>query len=165
MFDFDRVIERRGTHSTKWDMIAKLSGITAPDAIPMWVADMDFAAPEGVKTAMMEEIERGAHGYYADTGSWAGALSDWMGKRHGFKLDPAWVSQTPGIVSAMGLIMQATSEPGDETSPWSRSTGCVGIPAATQPPDGRRISPPIESSRPARCPAQHRRCGPRRPFA
>jgi cystathionine beta-lyase len=114
MFDFDRVIERRGTHSTKWDMIAKLSGITAPDAIPMWVADMDFAAPEGVKIAMMEEIDRGTHGYYADTGSWAGALSEWMGKRHGFKLDPAWVSQTPGIVSAMGLIMQATSEPGDE---------------------------------------------------
>ena len=44
MFDFDRVIERRGTHSSKWDNIAKLSGITAPDAIPMWVADMLFVA-------------------------------------------------------------------------------------------------------------------------
>ena len=38
MFDFDRVINRRGTHASKWDMMAKLSGITAADGIPMWVA-------------------------------------------------------------------------------------------------------------------------------
>ena len=44
MFDFDRVIDRRGTHASKWDMMAKLSGIAAADGIPMWVADMDFAA-------------------------------------------------------------------------------------------------------------------------
>ena len=44
MFDFNRVVERRGTHSSKWDNMARLSGIDAPDAIPMWVADMDFAA-------------------------------------------------------------------------------------------------------------------------
>jgi cysteine-S-conjugate beta-lyase len=44
MFDFDRVIERRGTHASKWDNIARLSGIESSDAIPMWVADMDFSA-------------------------------------------------------------------------------------------------------------------------
>ncbi len=114
MFDFDRVIERRGTHSTKWDMIAKLSGIEAPDALPMWVADMDFAAPSGVTEALMEEVKRATHGYYADTGSWAAALVEWMRRRHRLTLDPAWVSQTPGIVSGLGLILQAITEPGDE---------------------------------------------------
>jgi cysteine-S-conjugate beta-lyase len=114
MFDFDRVITRRGTHSTKWDMIAKLSGIEAPDAIPMWVADMDFAAPPGVTAALTAEVERATHGYYADTGTWAASLCEWMAKRHAFKIDPGWVSQTPGIVSALGLILQATTEPGDE---------------------------------------------------
>ena len=114
MFDFDRVIERRGTHSTKWDMIAKLSGIQAPDALPMWVADMDFAAPSGVTEALMEEVKRATHGYYADTGSWAAALVEWMQRRHRLTLDPAWVSQTPGIVSGLGLILQAITEPGDE---------------------------------------------------
>ena len=48
MVDFDEVIERRGTHAMKWDMIAARSGVEAPDAIPMWVADMDFRAPPGV---------------------------------------------------------------------------------------------------------------------
>jgi cysteine-S-conjugate beta-lyase len=114
MFDFNRVVERRGTHSTKWDMIAKLSGIDAPDAIPMWVADMDFVAPPGTTEALMTEIKRGTHGYYADTGTWAQSLAAWMTKRHGWPLNPAWVSATPGIVSGLGLILQAVSDPGDE---------------------------------------------------
>jgi cystathionine beta-lyase len=114
MFDFDRVIERRGTHASKWDNIARLSGIGAPDAIPMWVADMDFAAPPGVTSALTAEIQRAVHGYYADTGSWAAALADWMARRHGVRIDPSWVSPTPGIVSGLGLILQAVSVPGDE---------------------------------------------------
>lgn len=114
MFDFNRVIERRGTHASKWDNIAKLSGIDAPDAIPMWVADMDFAAPPGVTAALAAEVGRATHGYYADTGSWAEALTAWMARRHGLRIEPAWVSPTPGIVSGLGLILQAVSAPGDE---------------------------------------------------
>jgi cystathionine beta-lyase len=114
MPDFDRIIERRGTHASKWDQMAKLSGITAADAIPMWVADMDFAAPPGVTEALAKTVERGVHGYYADTGSWAEALSDWMARRHGVSIKPEWVSPTPGIVSGLGLILQALSAPGDE---------------------------------------------------
>jgi cystathionine beta-lyase len=114
MFDFNRVVERRGTHASKWDNMAHLSGIDAPDAIPMWVADMDFAAPPGVTAALTAEIARATHGYYADTGSWALALADWMARRHGVRIDPHWVSPTPGIVSGLGLILQAVTAPGDE---------------------------------------------------
>ena len=114
MFDFDRVIDRRGTHATKWDNMARLSGITAPDAIPMWVADMDFAAPPGVTEALAAENRRGVYGYYADTGSWAESLAAWMKRRHGLHVDPAWVSPTPGIVAGLGLIIQSLSAPGDE---------------------------------------------------
>ncbi len=114
MFDFNKVIERRGTHAMKWDRIAALSGIDADDAIPMWVADMDFRAPPGVTEALRDEIERGTHGYYADTGSWAEALCGWMQRRHDVSFDPAWVSPTPGVVSGLGLILQAVSEPGDD---------------------------------------------------
>src|SRR3954452_4070296 len=114
MFDFDRVIDRRGTHASKWDMMAKLSGIAAADAIPMWVADMDFAAPPGVTEALTDVVTRAVHGYYADTGSWAISLAEWMMRRHGLSIDPAWVSPTPGVVSGLGLILQAVTEPGDE---------------------------------------------------
>jgi cysteine-S-conjugate beta-lyase len=114
MFDFDRLIERRGTHAAKWDMTARLSGIVSADAIPMWVADMDFAAPPGVTEALAAEVGRATHGYYADTGSWAAALADWMARRHGWQVDLDWVSPTPGIVSGLGLILQAVSSPGDD---------------------------------------------------
>lgn len=114
MFDFDRVVQRKGTHAQKWDMIKQRSGIEAADAIPMWVADMDFPAPPGVTEALRTEIERATHGYYADTGTWAEALSSWMKRRHGLTMDPAWVSQTPGVVSGLGLILQALTEPDDE---------------------------------------------------
>lgn len=114
MFDFDRIIERRGTHCSKWDNMAALSGITAPDAIAMWVADMDFAAPPGVTEALAAEVGRGVHGYYADTGSWAEALAAWLKRRHSLTIDPKWVTPTPGIVSGLGLILQAITEPGDE---------------------------------------------------
>ena len=113
-FDFDRVIARRGTHSSKWDLIARYSGIDAPDAIPMWVADMDFAAPSGVTEALLAETKRAAHGYYGDTGSWAQALAQWFARRHDWRIDPAWVSPTPGVVSGLGMILQAVCEPGDE---------------------------------------------------
>lgn len=114
MFDFDRVIERRGTHASKWDQIERLSGIKSPDAIPMWVADMDFAAPPGVTAALIEEVQRATHGYYADTGSWAESASTWMKQRHGLKVETGWISPTPGIVSGLGLILQALTAPGDE---------------------------------------------------
>ncbi|HXW24461.1 MAG TPA: MalY/PatB family protein [Xanthobacteraceae bacterium] len=114
MFDFDRIIERRGTHSSKWDNVARLSGIEAADAIPMWVADMDFAAPPGVTEALAAETRLATHGYYADTGSWAEALSAWFARRHDWRIDPAWVSPTPGVVSGLALVLQAVSGPGDE---------------------------------------------------
>lgn len=114
MFDFDRLIERRGTHASKWDNMLKLSGIDPADGLAMWVADMDFAAPPGVTEALRTFVERGTYGYYADTGSWAEALGQWVEKRHGWTPKPEWVSPTPGIVSGLGLIMQALSEPGDE---------------------------------------------------
>ena len=114
MYDFNRIVERRGTHASKWDNMAALSGIDSPDAIPMWVADMDFPAPPPVTAALTAEIQRAVHGYYADTGSWAAALADWLAHRHGVRIDPAWVSPTPGIVSGLGLILQAISEPDDE---------------------------------------------------
>ena len=89
MFDFDRIIERRGTHSSKWNNMARLSGITAPDAIPMWVADMDFAAPPGVAEALMEEVKARSPRLLRRHGSWAKACAEWLARRHGLKIEPA----------------------------------------------------------------------------
>ena len=44
--NFDEKIERRGTHSDKWDMMESKYGVSPKDGIPMWVADMDFRPPK-----------------------------------------------------------------------------------------------------------------------
>jgi cystathionine beta-lyase len=67
-----------------------------------------------VTAALRQEVDRATHGYYADTGTWSEALGQWMLRRHGLGVDPGWVSPTPGIVSGLGLILQAVTEPGDE---------------------------------------------------
>ena len=75
MFDFDRVIERRGTHASEMGQHGAAVGHrSGAMRFPMWVADMDFAAPPGVTEALAAETARACHGYYADTGSWAAAL-------------------------------------------------------------------------------------------
>ena len=87
--------------------------LEASDAIPMWVADMDLLRPPGSPPRCWL-TRRGVHGYICDTGSWATALTDWMQRRHDLRLNPGWVTATPGIVAGLGLFLQALSAPGDE---------------------------------------------------
>ncbi|MCG6859064.1 MAG: pyridoxal phosphate-dependent aminotransferase [Salaquimonas sp.] len=131
-FDFDRVIDLRNTHSAKWDRMeagtvwrgkeapVKSTGSTeALDAIPMWVADMDFNVPPPVTAALQAEVDRSVFGYYDTNQSWREAACAWLERRHGWSPDPDWLSTTPGVVSAIGLILQALSEPGDEVMVFS----------------------------------------------
>jgi cystathionine beta-lyase len=117
--DFDRITERRNTNCDKWDRMGPALGVPAPDAIPMWVADMDFEAPAPVKQALRAAVEHGVYGYGASDASWREACAGWLKRRHGMEVDPATISRTPGIVSGLGLILQALSEPGDDVIVFS----------------------------------------------
>ena len=112
-FDFDRVIERRGAHSNKWDGMKARTGVDPADGIPMWVADMDFAAPEPVRARLAEQVAQGVFGYYGDDASWRRAIAGWMARRHGWEVDPDWITPSPGICAALDYCMHAFSEPGD----------------------------------------------------
>jgi len=112
-YDFDTIIDRRNSHSSKWDGMAAATGADADDAIAMWVADMDFVAPEAVRVALQQEVDRLTLGYYANDITWREAMSEWMDRHHGWKPDPEWITPTSGIGSALGLILQAFSEEGD----------------------------------------------------
>ncbi len=113
IYDFDKLIERRGTHSTKWDAMAERVGVTAEDAIPMWVAEMDFEGPQEVREALAAEVERLTFGYYTGDITWRQAMSDWLDRHHGWQIDPDWVTPTPGVCSGLALAIQAFSEEGD----------------------------------------------------
>lgn len=113
MFDFDEIIDRRGTHCSKWDMMQPLYGVSPEDGLAMWVADMDFRPPAAVTEALRAEVEHGVHGYFGGDGDWKAAVAGWMERRHGWSVDPSWIATTHGLVAGFALCLQAFSAPGD----------------------------------------------------
>jgi len=113
MFDFDEIIDRRGTHCLKWDGMASRCGVTEADGIPMWVADMDFRAPPAVTEALEEVVARGVFGYHGDDFEYRAAIAGWMGRRHGWEVDPAAILTAHGLVAAVGHCLEAFTAPGE----------------------------------------------------
>ena len=76
--NFDEKIERRGTHSDKWDMMEGKYGVSPKDGIRMWVAVMDFRPPACVQKAVENMSKHGIYGYYGDDTSYREAIQWWM---------------------------------------------------------------------------------------
>ena len=111
--DFDELIDRRNTHSNKWDMMQARYGVSPEDGIPMWVADMDFRPPDAVSRALQTMVDHGIYGYYGDDAAYLDAIGWWMRTRHGWELRPEWVFTTHGLVNGAAMCLQAFSQPGD----------------------------------------------------
>jgi cystathionine beta-lyase len=112
-FDFDRLIERRGTHANKWDGMQARTGVSADDGIAMWVADMDFACPPSVQARLSAAAAHGVYGYYGNDSTWRAAVCGWMGARHDWEVDPDWLSVSPGVCAAIAYAIMGCSEPGE----------------------------------------------------
>ncbi|MBN2907731.1 MAG: pyridoxal phosphate-dependent aminotransferase [Rhodobacteraceae bacterium] len=111
--NFDEIIERRGTHSMKWDMMEPNFGVPASDGIPMWVADMDFRPPQGVSDAITAMVDNGIYGYFGDDRAYKDAIGWWMRTRHDWQVDPAWIFTTHGLVNGTALCVSTYTAPGD----------------------------------------------------
>jgi len=111
IYDFDRVIPRRDTNSLKYDFAAA-RGVPA-DLLPMWVADMDFAAPPEVTKALVAKAEHGIFGYSEPDEAYYAALSGWFQTRHGWHIEPKWVIQMPGVVFALATMIRVLTRTGD----------------------------------------------------
>ncbi len=113
MFDFDEIIDRRGTHCSKWDMMQPYYGVSPDEGLAMWVADTDFRPPQEVIAALAAEVAHGVFGYYGDERDYMAAIQGWMARRHGWEVDPAAILTTHGIVNGLGLCLKAYTAPGD----------------------------------------------------
>lgn len=111
--NFDKIIDRRGTHSSKWDAMEKNYGVSPKDGLSMWVADMDFEPPKCVGNALQGMLDHGIFGYYADETEYRASICWWMENRHGWKVDPAAIFTTHGLVNAVGLCLTTYTNPGD----------------------------------------------------
>jgi cystathionine beta-lyase len=110
---FDPVIERRGTHCVKWDMMEPLFGVPAGDGIAMWVADMDFRPPPCVLDAVRGMLDHGIIGYFGDDRRYREAIRWWMRERHGWEVDPRAICSTHGLVNGTAMCVDIWTAPGD----------------------------------------------------
>ena len=111
--DFDAIIDRRNTHSVKWDDIDTRQGVSHPDPLPLWVADMEFRAPQSVIDTVRAAAEHGVFGYYGAVESFHEAQAGWMKRRHGWDIDASWGLVSHGLLNGIAVLLQALSEPGD----------------------------------------------------
>ncbi|MCB2126929.1 MAG: pyridoxal phosphate-dependent aminotransferase [Rhodobacteraceae bacterium] len=111
--NFDEIIDRTGTHSSKWDMMEPLYGVSPKDGLSMWVADMDFRPPGCVQQAVEAMAAHGIYGYFGDDRAYLGAICWWMRERHGWQVEPKWVFTVHGLVNGTGLCVDAFTAPGD----------------------------------------------------
>jgi len=111
-YDFDRIINRKGTNSLKWDYSQQRIGVD--EVLPMWVADMDFESPPSVIEAVRQRAKHGLFGYTGIPNSYYQAVINWMRKRFNWEIKKEWIVITPGVVAALHLAVQAFTQPGDK---------------------------------------------------
>jgi cystathionine beta-lyase len=100
-FDFDRSPDRRGSDSVKWGRYA------GRDVLPLWVADMDFAAPPPVLDALQRRVAHGVLGYAAPWPSLVEAVQEHLAAEHGWEVEPCWLVWLPGLVSGLNVACRA----------------------------------------------------------
>lgn len=111
MFDFDEIIDRRNTDSIKYDFALKRG---KPEGLlPLWVADMDFKAPDCVTRALEEKIRHGIFGYSDVQGDYFDVLKEWFSARFGWDIQPGWLVKTPGVVYAICTAIRALTNKGN----------------------------------------------------
>ncbi|WP_137939000.1 PatB family C-S lyase [Chitinivorax sp. B] len=105
-FDFDRVIDRRQGDSLKWNRYAQR------DVIPMWVADMDFAAAPAIQAALQARVAEGVYGYGMPTAEMVSAVIQYHAQHHGWQIRPEWLVPLPGLVPGLNLVCRTMGKPG-----------------------------------------------------
>lgn len=111
--DFDTIIDRRGTHSSKWDKMETLFGVSPQDGLAMWTADSDYQTAPCVIEAVKKAAEHGVFGYSWQHPEYLQAVQWWMKNRHSWDIETDWVLTTQGLGNAIALSLDVWSQPGD----------------------------------------------------
>lgn len=110
-YNFDTIIDRRGTDALKVDAIPNIWG--RDDLLPLWVADMDFATPPFIIDELRLRLEHEILGYTMRTPRWASSIVAWQQHRYDWPVSSEWIDFVPGIVPGIAFIINCFTEPGD----------------------------------------------------
>ena len=117
-YNFDELVERRGTNCVKWDESP------SPDVIPLWVADMDFRVAPAIFEAVQKRAEHGVFGYNIVPESYYEAVISWFHRRHEWDIQRQWILYTTAVVPAMSCVIKALTMPGEKVLILSPAYNC-----------------------------------------
>lgn len=105
MYNFDKMTDRRGVGSLKWDV--------AEHELPMWVADMDFETAPEIIEELKKRVEHGIFGYSVVTEDWYEAYKGWWSRRHRLEMDKEWLIFCTGVVPAISSAVRKLTTVGE----------------------------------------------------
>src|SRR5699024_12495888 len=111
MDSFNTLQDRKNTRSVKWDALENV--FNTDDILPMWVADMDFKAPQAVNNALIKRAEHGIYGYTFTDSKVRNSIVHWTKKRFDWDVNEDWLSFSPGVVTTLHMAIQTFTNPGD----------------------------------------------------
>ena len=111
-YNFDQIINRTGSNSYKYDLMEKYFGTS--DALPLWVADMDFATPDFIMEAIRKRCEHDILGYTVLQDGWHSSILNWLESNHHWKVNKEELGFVPGVVSGIAFLLQCFTNVGDK---------------------------------------------------
>jgi cystathionine beta-lyase len=117
-YNFDELIDRRGTGCVKWDESPNR------EVIPLWVADMDFKAAPAILEAVRKRAEHGVFGYTVVEDDYYEAVISWFQRRHDWTIHREEILYTTGVVPAMSVAVKALTMPGEKVLILSPDYNC-----------------------------------------
>ena len=107
-YNFDEIINRRGTHSVKWDLAKDV------EVLPMWVADMDFKTAPEITVAILKKVSHGVFGYGFTPPDFFDAIIDWWKEIHHVNIKKEWILPGPGMIATLSAILRTFVKPGEK---------------------------------------------------
>lgn len=117
-YNFDKLIERRGTGCVKWDETPD------KDIIPMWIADMDFPVAPAIQEAIKRRASHPVFGYTYVQDDFYNAVISWFKRRHQWPIQREWMLYTTGVVPAISVAIKALTLPGERVLILSPDYNC-----------------------------------------
>lgn len=111
--NFDKTTDRTTYPSVKWQADSLQEHFGNPNALPFWVADMDFPAPTAVIDSLRQRVEHGIYGYESKPHSYNAAIINWYKKRHSWTINREHIEDTPSVLSAISVLISQHTEKGD----------------------------------------------------
>ena len=112
-YDFEKVIRRENSGSGKWNEIKTTLGYFPEDVIPFSVADMEFDMVPEIREGLKRFLDENVMGYANMTDACRQAVVSWEERRHGWKIQPEWIRDTPGVINAFFTAVKAFTRPGE----------------------------------------------------